>query len=91
MVADAGLNAHGYRTLTSRPGHHRTAIQSLSKTFGIASETVIVLENLRKQRHLVEYTGDSVPESTVVECSAEAESLLEVAVEWLKVNRPDLL
>ena len=91
MVADAGLNAHGYRTLTSRPGHHQTAIQSLSKTFGVASETVIVLENLRKQRHLVEYTGDSVPESTVVECRAEAESLLEVAVEWLKVNRPDLL
>lgn len=91
MVADAGLNAHGYRTLTSRPGHHQTAIQSLSKTFGVASETVIVLENLRKQRHLVEYTGDSVPESTVVECSAEAESLLEVAVVWLTVNRPDLL
>ena len=91
MVADAGLNAHGYRTLTSRPGHHQTAIQSLSKTFGVASETVIVLENLRKQRHLVEYTGDSVPESTVVECRGEAESLLEVAVEWLKVNRPDLL
>lgn len=91
MVADAGLNAHGYRTLTSRPGHHQTAIQSLRKTFGVASETLIVLENFRKQRHLVEYTGDIVPESTVAECREETEALLELAVEWLRVNKPDLL
>jgi hypothetical protein len=91
MIADAGLNAHGYRTLTSRPGHHQTALQSLPKTYGISAETVIVLENFRKQRHLVEYTGDVVPESTVAECTAEAEALLEHAVNWLRSNSPDLL
>jgi hypothetical protein len=26
MLADVGLHAHGYRTLTSKPGHHQTAI-----------------------------------------------------------------
>ena len=25
MLADLALNAHGYRTLTSRPGHHQTS------------------------------------------------------------------
>ena len=29
MLADVGLHAHGYRTLTSKPGHHQTAIQTL--------------------------------------------------------------
>jgi hypothetical protein len=32
MLADVGLHAHGYRTLTSKPGHHQTAIQTLPKT-----------------------------------------------------------
>jgi hypothetical protein len=91
MIADAGLNAHGYRTLTSRPGHHQTALQSLPKTFGTSAETVIVLEHFRKQRHLVEYTGDVVSESTVAECTAEAEALLELAVNWLRSNSPELL
>ena len=35
MLADAGLNAHGYRTPTSRPGHHQTALQTLPLTIGI--------------------------------------------------------
>ena len=35
MLADLALNAHGYRTLTSRPGHHQTAIQTLPLTLEI--------------------------------------------------------
>jgi hypothetical protein len=34
MLADVALNANGYRTLTSRPGHHQTAIQTLPLTIG---------------------------------------------------------
>jgi hypothetical protein len=55
------------------------------------ADTVIVLETFRKQRHLVEYTGDVVPESTVAECTAEAEALLEHAVDWFRRNGFDLL
>ena len=91
MIADAGLHAHGLRTLTSRPGHHQTAIQSLTGTFDIPTDTVIVLDELRKQRHLVEYSGDTVPESAVAECTAEAEALLALAVKWLRTNRPELI
>ena len=91
IVADAGLNAHGFRTLTSRPGHHQTAIQSLTKTFGLAAETIVILDALRKQRHLVEYTGEAVPESTVDECVEQASGVIDAAVAWLHTNRPEQL
>src|SRR5438552_136710 len=44
MLADVGLHAHGFRTLTSRPGHHQTAIQALPKTLDIQSATLIRLD-----------------------------------------------
>lgn len=91
MLADVGLHAHGYRTLTSRPGHHQTAIQTLPTTMGIDPQTVIRLDKLRKQRNLTEYTGDLIPESAVKECLAQAESLFAMTRDWLKGNRPDLL
>jgi len=58
MLADVGLHAHGYRTLTSKPGHHQTAIQTLPTTLGVDSQTLIRLDKLRKQRNITEYTGD---------------------------------
>ena len=81
----------GYRTLTSKPGHHQTAIQTLPTTLGIDSQTVIRLDKLRKQRNLTEYTGDLIPESAVKECLSQAESLSAAARNWLKINRPHLL
>lgn len=75
MLADVGLHANGFRTLTSKPGHHQTAIQTLPKSLDVDSQTVIRLDKLRKQRNLTEYTGDIIPESAVSECLAQAESL----------------
>lgn len=60
QCAMAALWANGYRTSTSQPGHHQTAIQSLPKTIGLDQDTVIVLDALRKQRHLSDYAGDPV-------------------------------
>jgi hypothetical protein len=91
MLADVGLHAHGYRTLTSKPGHHQTAIQTLPTTFGIDSQTLIRLDGLRKQRNLTEYSGDLIPESAVVECLSQAESLQSAARNWLKANKSHLL
>ncbi|HEV2442037.1 MAG TPA: hypothetical protein VGT07_05915 [Steroidobacteraceae bacterium] len=91
MLADVGLHAHGYRTLTSKPGHHQTAIQTLPTTFGIDAQTVVRLDKLRKQRNLTEYSGDIIPESAVSECLSQVESLYIVARDWLNANRPDLL
>lgn len=91
MIADAGLHAHGYRTLTSKPGHHQTAIQTLVHTFGIDASTVMRLDHLRKQRSLVEYTGETVSSGALNECLAQAEVLHAVALAWLKSNKPKLL
>jgi hypothetical protein len=91
MLADLGLHAHGYRTLTSKPGHHQTAIQTLPKTLEVDSQTVIRLDKLRKQRNITEYTGDIIPESAVAECLSQAESLHSVTLDWLKKHKAGLL
>ncbi len=62
QLANAALQANGYRTLTSKPGHHQTLIQVLPKTIGIDNDTVIVLDSLRKQRNIVDYSGDLIPQ-----------------------------
>ena len=91
MLADLALNAHGYRTLTSRPGHHQTAIQTLPLTLGLAPQTVQILDALRKQRHLTEYSGDLIPESAAAECVAQAKALQTWVAHWLKTHKPELL
>jgi hypothetical protein len=91
MLADVGLHSHGYRTLTSKPGHQQTAIQTLPTTFGLDPAAVVRLDALRKQRNLTEYTGDIIPESAVVDCLAHAERLHGLALDWLMKNKPELL
>ena len=91
MLADVGLQAHGYRTLTSKPGHHQTAIQTLPTTLGVDSQTLNRLDKLRKQRNLTEYTGDLIPGSAVAECVSQAQSLHAATLTWLKANKSDLL
>jgi hypothetical protein len=91
QLANASLQANGFRTLTSKPGHHMTMIQSLGQTLGLENETVIILDALRKQRNVADYSGDTVPESTARDCLMHAENLLQNVSRWLKVNRPELL
>ena len=54
QMAMVALNANGYRTLKSKPGHHQTAIQTLPLTVGLPQPKVIVLDALRKQRNLAD-------------------------------------
>lgn len=84
QIANAALQANGYRTLTSKPGHHQMMIQLLSKTLGIDNNTVILLDAMRKQRNIADYAGDIVPESTVKDCIFQAEKLLKYFKIWLK-------
>jgi len=91
QLANASLQANGFRTLTSKPGHHITMIQSLGQTLGLDKETVIILDALRKQRNVADYSGDVVPESTARDRLMHAESLLKNVSRWLKANRPDLV
>lgn len=91
QCAMIGLWASGYRTATSQPGHHQTALQVLPKTMGIAQDTVIVLDALRKQRNLNDYEGDPITEAAVAECLEQAQALLAHVRKWLKARHPNLL
>lgn len=91
QLANAVLQANGYRTLTSVPGHHMTMIQTLPKTVGLDQEAVIVIDALRKQRNIVDYSGDLVSEGMTAECIDMANELYQTVLDWLKQNQPDLL
>lgn len=90
QCAMAALWANGYRTSTSQPGHHQTAIQTLPITIGLDQGTVIVLDALRKQRNINDYEGDPISEQAVVECIKQAEHLYNAVTVWLVIKRPDL-
>ena len=91
QLANAALQANGFRTLTSRPGHHQTMIQSLPKIIGLDNEVMIVLDALRKQRNVADYSGDLVSEKVVKECIYRAEQLQGLVQEWLQRHRPEFL
>ena len=91
QLANAALQANGLRTLTSKPGHHMTLIQALNQTIGLDRQTVIVLDALRKQRNVADYSGDAVPASAAEECRRQAVNLLETVRFWLQDNKPELL
>lgn len=78
-VADAALLAKGYRTSTSKPGHHQTTLQCLAHTLGLDAQTIVVLDALRKQRNLSDYEGDSVTQTMLDECIAQAQTVLSLA------------
>lgn len=91
QCAMLGLWARGYRTSTSQPGHHQTALQALPLTMGLPNDIIIVLDALRKQRNLNDYEGDPVSDSVVRECLAQAEALLAHTQQFLQTQFPDLL
>lgn len=83
QMANAALQARGYRTLTSKPGHHQTMLQCLPKTLGVTLDQLIVLDALRKQRNVADYSGDLVTDAAVKECIAQAKALLLLASDQL--------
>jgi hypothetical protein len=91
QCAMIGLWANGYRTSTSQPGHHQTALQALPLTMDLDKDTVIVLDALRKQRNLGDYEGNPVTDAAVAECLKQAEALLAHTQQWLAKHRADLL
>ena len=78
-IADAALLKHGYRTSTSKPGHHQTTIQCLVHTLAVDAMVVRVLDGLRKQRNLSDYDGELVTDQALAECIQQAIRLLDIA------------
>jgi hypothetical protein len=79
VIADIGLHLSGFRTSTSKPGHHQTAVQCLEHTLGVHNATVRVLDGLRKQRNLTDYDGELVTNAALQECLHQAKALLTTA------------
>ena len=82
-AADAALLKKGYRTSTSKPGHHQTTLQCLIHTLNVAPTTVRILDSLRKQRNLIDYDGELVTDSLLKECLEQAGALLALANQTL--------
>jgi hypothetical protein len=91
QLAMVALNANGWRTRTSVPGHHRTALQTLALTVALAPEQVRLLDALRKQRNLSDYAGEPVSEAAVAECLTSAKALSGHVRDWLAGHRLHLL
>ena len=85
-VADAALHAQGWRTSTSKPGHHQTTLQCLVHTLGISPATVRVLDALRKQRNQSDYDGEMVTGQALQECLQQADALYRVAAQKWPVD-----
>ena len=90
QCAMVALWANSYRTSTSQPGHHQTAIQTLPLTIGIDQSTVIVLDALRKQRNVSDYEGDPISDQVIIECIKQAENLYHTVIAWISKKRSDL-
>lgn len=91
QCAMVALWAKGYRTSTSQPGHHQTAIQTLPKTLGVSAQTVIVLDALRKQRNASDYEGDPVSGKALDSCLQEAGKLRAMLQQWLESEYPEIV
>jgi len=91
QLANLALQVNGYRTLTSKPGHHQTMLQSLVTSIGLDRETMIILDALRKQRNVADYSGDIVSEAMVAECVTQAEQLLKTITLWLKMHHVEYI
>ncbi|MDB5818835.1 MAG: DNA-binding protein [Rhizobacter sp.] len=84
--AMAALNANGFRTLKSKVGHHQTAVHTLALTIGLPQSTIIVLDALRKQRNLADYSGDLVSQGAAKECLASAVELVAQVKKWISAS-----
>jgi len=89
QCAMLGLWASGYRTSTSQPGHHQTAIQCLGLTMGVSNSDTIVLDALRKQRNVSDYEGDPISGATLASCLGESARLLAHTEAWLRKHHPE--
>ena len=86
QMANAALQAKGYRVLTSKPGHHQLMLQALPLTIGLDKTQLILLDQLRKQRNAIDYSGDIVSDVLTAEVIAQAETLLKLVQANLRLE-----
>ena len=85
QAANAALQASGYRTLTSNPGHHRIMLQTLPLTVELDTAVMVQLDALRKQRNGIDYSGDIVSDSMADEAISHADKLIGMVTKRFSV------
>ena len=88
-VADIGLHLQGFRTSTSKPGHHQTAIQCLAQTLAMDAATIRLLDGLRKQRNASDYDGELVTQAALRACLEQAKAIV-AKVEDVLTKHPEI-
>jgi hypothetical protein len=78
QCANAALHAHGYRTLTSKPGHHQTMLQSLALTVDLDGGKSVTVDSLRRKRNAIDYSGDVVGQAMADEAVSVAQEILSL-------------
>ncbi len=68
----------------------RNLADARATSIGLTGARINVLDTLRRQRNLSDYTGEDIDDSSVGHCAAEAGQLLQEVTAWLKANRPHL-
>lgn len=66
-------------------------IQTLPRTIGLDAPTMVLLDQMRKQRNVIDYSGDLVSPSMAAEAVKQAGSLLEMTRTWIHTHKPHLL
>ena len=66
-------------------------IQTLTSTLGLPANDMVVLDGLRKQRNVIDYSGDVVTAALSEEAVQRAKQLIALADTWIKTNKPELL
>ena len=87
----AALMMHGYRPDTNKPGHQMTVLQSTPHTLRLPAKKMVVLDALRRQRNVADYTGDDVDDSMAENCITEAQRLIADVLVWRKAHRRALV
>lgn len=86
-LAQAALYASGYK-LTSAPGHHQTAVDSLQYTVGYDRTRCKLLQAVRKKRNSADYDLGVVTDADVSACIGEAQALLAAVQSYLASKYP---
>lgn len=90
FCALAAFAAQGYR-ISSRPGHHRIAMEGLAGTLNLNESTYDELETLLDLRNS-KYDGfESVDEQTLTDALQLSSHVLTTVSNWLAQNHPDLI
>lgn len=85
-MAEIGLLIRGFRTVSKGGGHHQMAIQCLKHTLAIDDDRIQIIDRLRKQRHVADYEGETVTQQELSECIRQAEQLLPILEDAMKLN-----